>query len=160
MDDFLEMAINGTLQTPDGGKKAETFFAHATSMPDGSVIVIGQDYSIQRTSVLGNHAEVIITYRELGRIDSSLRYSSPNGSSRRIVARYDLILTSKNNSAGQGATEVAAAREWRIENPQRTLWIGLDAAIKRVTEIHDRATDHTVKRNSGITLMELRKFPR
>jgi hypothetical protein len=40
-----------------------------------------------------------------------------------------------------GTTEVAGARQWGIEHPQRTLWTGLNAAITYLTEIRNKATD-------------------
>ncbi|HEV2315550.1 MAG TPA: hypothetical protein VGR94_09615 [Candidatus Acidoferrales bacterium] len=160
IDQFLTMAINGELQTPDGWRKAGVLFAHPNSMLYGKpIIIVGDDYSTRQTWIAGTHAEVIVTYRQLGRIDSSLRYSSPDPSSRKIVAAYDLILTNKGTSV-LGSTTQTAGAQWRIENPQRTLWIGLKAAVVYVTEIRDKATDALTKRNASITLMKLRKFQR
>lgn len=159
IDQFLKMVISGELQTSHGWKKADALFAHPRPMPDGKpVVVIGEDYSVRETRVAGNHAEVIVTYRELGEIDSSLHYSPPEASSRRLVAQYDLILTSKGTSVTAGTAEATGARQWRIENLQRVVWMGLAAAVRYVTEIRDKSTDPLIKRNASITLMELRKF--
>lgn len=158
IDQFLTMAINGELQTPDGWRKAGVLFAHPNSMPYGKpIIIVGDDYSTRQTWIAGTHAEVIVTYRELGRIDSSLRYSSPDPSSRKIAAAYDLILTNNGTSVLGSATQTAGAH-WRIENPQRFVWTGLPAAVRYVTERRDKATDRLIKRNASITLMKLRKF--
>jgi len=152
------MAIDGELQTPDGWRKAGVLFAHPNSMPYGKpIIIVGDDYSTRQTWVAGTHAEVIVTYRELGRIDSSLRYSSPDSSSGKIVAAYDLILTNKGTSV-LGSTTQTARAQWRIENPQRFAWTGLASAVRYVTERRGNATDPVIKRNASITLMKLRKF--
>lgn len=158
VDAFLRMAINGDLLTPDGWNEADLLFAHPNRMPhEKSLTVIGRDYSVREISVRGNHSEVFATYRALGEIDSSMRYTPPDAWPQKVVTRYDLILKSAEGAGDQSSHQVDAG-QWRIETPQRTTLVGLEAALAHVTATRDKASDPVVKRNAAITLVQLKKF--
>lgn len=154
VESFVKMELNGQLLTADGRSQAMALFSYSRPfVSQENVTVIGEDYSIREIWVRGNHAEVLVTYKVLGNIDSSSRYSAPNTPSMTGVARYDLILKKAERAdAGDGG------RQWQIQSPQRSIRIGLNAAIANVKATRDKVTASEIKRNAGITLMQLRKF--
>lgn len=155
VDDFLAAVMQGGLQTANGWEQANGFFAHRNSVPDGKLMtVIGADYSTQLAWVRGNHAEVVVTYRELGQIDSFLRYQLM-ASTRRIIARYELIrMGSGTASAAQGTSP----RQWRLQNIQRAFWTGLPGAVRYVSEAKANANSPLIKKNADITLSRKRRL--
>jgi hypothetical protein len=78
------------------------------------MIVIGDDTSVQEMWVRGNHAEVTVTYRELERIDSSLRYSPSDPRIPKVVRRYQLIHAAAPTGTGESTAEIPGPRGWRI----------------------------------------------
>ena len=159
LDQFLTMGINGDLLAPEGWNKAGLLFVHPRPLPDGKLItVVGGDYVIHEILVRGNQAEMSVTYRDLGRMDSSLRYSLPDARSPKIVVRYHLMLIGTSAPSGANARETAGPREWRIESRRNPLWTGLSAAIQYVTDRSDKTTNPLVKRNAATTLMQLKKL--
>lgn len=153
VDDFLAAVMKGGLQTPNGWEQANGFFAHRRPMPDGkSITVIGADYSTQLAWARGNHAEVVVTCRELGQIDSLLRYQ-PMASKRRITVRYELLLTGA--SARTGTAQVTGPRQWRLQNIQRAVWTGLPAAVRYVSEAQANTNNPLIKKNAERTLSQL-----
>lgn len=157
VENFLVAVMNGDLQTPGGWRQAGGFFAHPSSMPQGQpVIVIGTDSSTQEQWVRGNHAEVVITYRELGRIDSSLRFHQPLASPRQISVKYELIRAGA--SGATGTANGSGPRQWRIQNGQRFVWTGTVAAAQYVSEARANTTNPVTRKNADRTLSELRKL--
>ncbi len=157
LDQFLKMEINGDLLTSEGWNKVGVLLVHSHARPsDKPFTVVGENYSVHEISSRGNQADLFVTFRDLGKIDPSLRYSPPDARDPEVVVRYHLLLIGKPTPAGQGARNVAGARQWRIENPQRTLWIGLHAATQYVAEMRDKTTDPAIQKNADATLMQLK----
>ena len=158
---LLKMGDDGELLNPQGWNQAARFFVHARQLPsDTAITVIGDDYSIHAIWSRGNQAEFVMTYRNLGKIDSLLQYSPPDTRYPRVIKRYHLILTNKKWESAPSRKDAKGglgSREWKIESPQGAPWVGLQAAIRYVTESSRKATDPIVTRNASFTLMELKK---
>ncbi|HEX5423454.1 MAG TPA: hypothetical protein VFW94_07890 [Candidatus Acidoferrales bacterium] len=153
----MKTAINGQLQGPEGWNQASAFFAHPSSMPQGQgKILIVKGYSTQQASIRGNHAEVVITYRELGQIDPSLRFHQPLTSARQITATYLLVYA--RTSANAARANGSGTRQWRIQNPPKLVWTGLPAAIRYVTEARANTNNAATKKNADGTLSQLQKL--
>lgn len=159
IEQLLQIAIDGNMLTPEGWNKTGVLFMHPSPQPhDKPITVIGNDYSVREIWTRGNQAELSVTYRDLGRIDSSLRYSPPDARFPRIVVRYRLILKGEPAPAGRGTGKMGGPREWRIANAQSSLWTGLNAAIRYVTEMSQKASDPVIKKNGAQTLVTLMKI--
>lgn len=144
MAQFLVMAAGGDLQTSDGWKKASVLFAHSSQLPNaGPLVIMGEDYAVQELWARGTHAEVVVTYRSLGTIDSSLRYSYQRIA--KAERRYQLVRGGGSSNAG-----------WRIQNPSGVLLIGSNAAIDYVTRMRDSANNPTLKKNAEATLQKVK----
>lgn len=157
VDNFMRTAINGQLRGPEGWNQASAFFDHPGSMRQGQgKILIVKDYSTQQASIKGNHAEVVVTYRELGQIDPSLRFHQPLASARQISATYLLVYA--RTSVTASTAKESGTRQWRIQNPPRLVWTGLPAAIRYVTEARANTNDALTKKNADRTLRELSKL--
>jgi hypothetical protein len=156
------MGINGGLLTSEDWNKAGPFFAHSTiPARDKSVAVIGDDYSVREIWVKGSHAEVLASYRDLGRIDSNLRYIPPDRRFPKRAVRYHLILTGKqweSAAAGQAGPAFVGRSEWRIENPPNSRLAGLHAAIQYITAMRDKTGDASMKKNGESALAFLNKM--
>jgi hypothetical protein len=122
------------------------------------MIVIGDDTSVQEMWVRGNHAEVTVTYRELGRIDSSLRYSPSDPRIPKVVRRYQLIHAAAPTGTGESTAEIPGPRGWRIQNPPAFVLIGINAAIQHVNQMRDSATSPIQKKNADTTLGQLKRL--
>lgn len=153
---FLSAVMNGDLQTANSWEQVNAFFTHPSSMLQGQPIIIGTDYSTQQEWIRGTHAEVVVTYRELGRIDSSLGFHQSLASAKQVSVRYLLIYVSTpvtgDTAKGSGT------RQWRIQNPPRLVWTGLPAAIRYVTEVRANTNDALTKKNADRTLRQLQKL--
>lgn len=155
---FLGLATGGELQARGGWEQANALFAHSNPMPETKVTVImGDDYKMQELWTRGNHALIIVTYRDLGRIDSSLRYRAPDPPTSRVERRYQLVRISAPINAGKKTLETGGA-EWRIQNPPRLPLIGQKAAIQYVSRMHDSAKSPVVKKNAEATIRRLKTF--
>lgn len=76
-----------------------------------------------------------------------------------INADYALVLTDKHRELGPDrheSKEVSGVREWRIENTPSFATITLATAIRYVTEMRDKTTDPTIKKNADHTLAKLK----
>lgn len=122
------------------------------------MIVVGDDCSVREMWARGNHAEVAVTYRELGRIDSSLRYSAPDPRIRKVVRRYQLILAAAPIGTGESTVEPPGPRGWRIQNPPSFLLAGPNAAIQYVNRMRDDARSPIRKKNAEATLGQLKSL--
>lgn len=157
VDNFLAAVTQSDLQTSDRWERADAFFAHRGSMPQGQpMIVIGTDYSTQQVWTRGNHAEVVVTYRELGRIDSSLRFHQPLSSARQISVRYELIRVGTSGTIG--AAKGSGPRQWKIQNPQRFVWAGPSAAAQYLSQARAATNNAVTQRNAERTLSQLNKL--
>lgn len=155
VDNFLTAVMKGDLLTVDAWQQANASFAHPSSMLHGeSIFIIGADYSTQLAWVRGNHAEVVVTYRELGQIDPSLRYQ-PMASGRQITARYELIRMGVSDTIG--TARLTGPRQWRIQSVQRGVWTGLPGAVRYVSEARANTNNSLITKNAERTLGQLNK---
>jgi len=155
---LVKMEINGSLFTVQGRQQAIPLFAHARpSLSEGSATVVGDVYSVRELWTRGNHAEVLVTYKDFGAIDSSLRYSARGVLFQKLVVRYDLILKGEG-TGGKGSGQETSTPQWRIEMPGRNICVGLNAAIAHVRVARDKTSDPVVKKNAEMTLVQLKRF--
>lgn len=145
---LFRMADDGVLTTPDGWKRAGTLFVSPTLRPhDQSVAIVSKNYSVNFLSATDRRAEVYVGYEDLGRIDSTFRYVPADPRFFKTAVKYHLVLMNAGSE-----------REWKIENPQGSAWTGVDAAIRYVTEMREKAADPVVRKNADATLAVLKKL--
>jgi hypothetical protein len=162
VEEFLRMETEGGRLTPEGWAKAGAFFVRLSPPPrDRVIVVIARNYSVDEMWVRGDRAQVYNGYEDLGRIDSSLRYRSPDKSLFKTATLYHLTLTNKHEELGlseKTPREVAGPLEWRIEDAATVLWLTLNTATRYVTEMRDKAADPTVRENGDATIMILKRL--
>lgn len=162
-EQYQRMIADGSLLTSEGWSKANEVFLRPSPPPrDKVVIVTSKRGQLDERWIKNNQAEVDEWgIYNLGRIDSKLRYEpSPKTKSDWAVYVYHLVFTDKHwepGAKGQPATEVSGPREWKLDGSQSVRWATVDAAIRYVTEMRDKATDSIVKKNAERTLATLRR---
>jgi hypothetical protein len=154
---FLRLASGGDLQTPKGWEQANLLFVHPTPMPEAkSTIIMGEDYTVREVWTRGSHAQVVVTYRNLGTIDSSLHYSAPDPRISKVEQRYQLIRAGAPIGAEVKGGETSGALGWRIQNPHAVFFIGPIAASQYLSLMSESANSPMLKRNADAALQRLK----
>ncbi len=97
----------------------------------------------------------------LGEIDSSLRFTSAVPGGIKVREGYKLVLNNKYSlpgAAGAAAKEVIGPNRWKIEDSPSEEWTTVNAAIRYVTEMRDKATDPAIKKDAEETLTKLKSL--
>ncbi len=170
VNDFVRMDLEGSRLSPQGWRKAAHFFVRSGSPPENtSILVVSDNYELKEDVLSTTHAQVDLNFDYLyGRLDSTLHFQQEQGGPSNgsviksgLSARFKLAYTDKYwelESDDQTLKEVTAAPEWRIEDFQTFLFIDLRTAIRYVTEMGDKTTNPTIKKNADATLATLKKF--
>jgi hypothetical protein len=108
-------------------------------------------------------ADVIVGVTgRIWKIDPQMKfteYSSPTEVKTSFY--YTVVLSDKHwelGPNGQAAREVSGSPEWRIQGTNDSIWLTVENAIQYVTDVHDRASDQIIKKNSERTLASLKKL--
>ncbi len=160
VEQFLKMETQGGRITPEGWRKASTFFVRPSRPSrDIRVFVVYRDYAVWNPVIKGTTATVMMDIYSEGRIDSALRYTPPDAHSYKSGIMFKLVLTDKYwelGPHGNATTEVAGPREWRIDEASPMLVLNAQSAIRYVNEMRDRTTDPVTKKNARTTLLALK----
>jgi len=161
---FVSMDVEGARLNSQGWHKADTFFARPSEPPQQkTIVVIAKHYGLSEGTIKGNMAEYSLGYEELGQITSLLQFVVSNsGVETRSICKYNLILTDDNRrpvSDEKTAKEMDAALEWRIEGAQPAeMHIGVDAAVRYLTEMREQTKDPIAKKNADKGLAMLKSY--
>ncbi len=162
VEQFLKMEIEGGRISLQGWRKASTFFASPTppNPQINLVFVVYKDYAVWEPTIKGASAEAMMDIYDEGRIDSKLRYLAPARHAYKSGILFKLMLTDTHwefDTGAQSPKEVKSIPERRIEK-LGMLILNVGSAIRYVTEMRDRATDPTIKKNADETLAKLKKL--
>lgn len=94
VEQFWKFETQGGRLTPEGWRKAATFFVHPSPLPQRSTIAVisgRYKYSVDERWVKENEAEIANGCFDLGRIDDSLRYTRPDPSYDKTAVLYHLV---------------------------------------------------------------------
>lgn len=155
VEHLFQMAVDGTLLSPDGWSKTGVLFVKPEQLQlTKGVTVISDDYSINQWSIAGKHATVYAGYDYLGDIDARLRYKPSDERTEKWATIYHLTLTEAQLPpyASRSTAEPQAYSAWKIDNPQGGAWAGVHAAIRYVKQARDESTDPVVKKNADATI--------
>lgn len=159
VESFWKFETEGGRLTPEGWSKASSFFVRPVSPPSKKKIsVIYKDSTISDPIIKGSTAHITVEILPQGQIDSTLRFTPSESYKAGLV--YNLLLTDKHWELGSDGTpkEMTGPPEWRIEDTASTLWLSIDAAIHYVTDVRDKTTDPSIKKNADQTLTKLKKL--
>jgi hypothetical protein len=178
VEQFLSMAREGTLLTPDGWDRAAALFyrpgpppsvlGHTIPLPPkGEIYVFDDGFGVEREPVKRtatfDAVDFLVWAKPVGRIDSKLRYSRPTEAEMRSYKPaylFHLVLTNKYWKLGPDGKlleETTGPPEWRI-SPQLSLWTTVNPAILYVRKMRDKTTDPVIKKNADKTLAILKKL--
>lgn len=168
---FYKLEAAGKGLTPEGWRELAEFFVETPKL-QGDKILIFDIVDVGEALIEGDTAEIDISGNSLGELDSSLRLTDypPDKPSANCGCygdngiAYTLLLSEKpwdREAAPHGTTakEFTAPLAWRIyrfDPPEP--WITLDTAIRYVTEMRDKTTDPSIKKNADKTLVQFTKL--
>jgi hypothetical protein len=159
--EFFQFEANGGRLTTDGWHRADKFFVHPIPPPHSEkIFVVSKDYSVwdDHTKIKGNTAVVTVGTLPVGDIDPAFHFA--RSKYYKGYWTYDLILTETHSepSPNGGTTEARGAPEWRIKEPDPFVTLTVATAIRYVTEMRDKTTDPTIKKNADETLAKLKSL--
>jgi hypothetical protein len=165
VEQLWAMATRGGLLTRDGRKSASKLFVRSIDFAEPNLIrVVSNSYGVAPAMINGDTAKLVVWCKEIGKIDSKLRFTpAPNSPSYKTARGYTVVLpTSKLRTyASDGKTlvgETKGAPEWKIDGPPDDQFTTVNTAIRYVLEKRDSATDSTMKDNADNTLTILKRY--
>lgn len=160
---FLEWDVSGALLHPDGWLKAASFFRRYNDVQPGrlSFAVIGDDYSVDDASIQDGRADIYFGFRELGQIDSMLRWHPADPRVTKYAAVFHMILSDERSETGADG-KITAHRikppQWLIDSGPPGLWVSTKTAIDYVSSERQKVTDPSVHNNADATLATLKRL--
>jgi hypothetical protein len=163
LERFCELDAAGKQLGTEGWQEIATLFVQPESPRSEKIIVI-RDFVVSQPTLNDKKAEFYVEYIYLGQIDlSRLQFSRlpdfPPGPSK-VRSAFNLVSVTDGIAAGSSGSSQAQAPtpEWRIAGspPEPHLTIG--TAISYVTQMRDKTTDASVRRNAGKTLAALSRL--
>jgi len=161
-EEYKQMKADGSLLTSEGWNRANQLFLRPSPPPADQIIAV--------TSQRGDLDERLKTDKRveldewgiynLGTIDSMLRFKS-SGKSDWGVYVYTVVLTDKHWEPGPNGApwkEVNGPWMWKLDGAQSVRWATVDAAIRYVKQMRDKATDPSLKRNADNTIAILKRL--
>jgi hypothetical protein len=169
LQEFLKMELQGARLTPEGRSKTAHLLVQPSIAPPDTIDVVSDNFEVHETPATEGSVKLDLYFPYFyGWLDSALRFKAAlhvapgNGLIREgINAEYVLVLTNKHGELEpdrQEGREIRRAQEWRIENAPSFVTINLDTAIRYVSEMREKTTDPTVKKNADETLANLKKL--
>ena len=155
---FCELDSQGKQLSSDGWQEIASLFTAATE-PRWDKIIVFRDYVVSLPALSGPRAEFYVEYINLAQLDPStarLSLVPP------IMVRdgFDLVLGNQH-SAIQSAGSVRQANMpegWRIEGSPPVPHLTVQAAIRFVTELRNKARNNVVKKNADRSLATLNRL--
>jgi hypothetical protein len=100
-------------------------------------------------------------YIDMGKIDSSLRYTPPKTEFVETGFLYHLVAVPAYSNGSDGKLvdkKPIGSRLWQIQGSPRPPWTTVNTAIRYVLEMRNKTTDPAIKKNADQTLAELMKL--
>jgi hypothetical protein len=162
VDRLWKMATEGELLTDDGWRRVSGMFAKQLPFPGNDVIlIVSNSWSVNRESVRGNSAEVVVGFADAGSIDSSLRYTPAKESGAfKSGQLFHLEMAPSHWQTHEldgktVAKEMTGPPGWQITDSQGVPWTTVNTAVRYVLEMRNKTRNPTVKKNADDTLSEL-----
>jgi hypothetical protein len=168
--EFIKMELEGARLTAEGWRKTAHFFvAPSRPLQNRKILVFSDEYEFHEKALTENRAELYIFFRDFyGQLDPKLRFelAAAYSPSRVLIKHggsvdYSLVLTSKTprlNPRVEEPKEGTGPADWKIERMPHDYTISLATAIRYVTEVGDKTTDLTIKKNADETLAKLKRL--
>lgn len=137
---YCRLAVDGARLTAKGRKQmADLGRAFDTTAPREAIVITTLE-ATSHTMVNDRQASIRIDSTYVGQLDLTTARLT-----REVPGLHGL----------DGFTMSLADGRWRIDSPQPAPYVGVRAAIRYVTELRDRATDASVRKNADRTLAAL-----
>ena len=88
-------------------------------------------------------------------MDSLLRFTSAVPGGFKVREGYKLIMDNKYVVPNGSGQEMIGPGRWKIADSRSEQWIPVNAAIRCVTEMRDKTTDITIRKNGDQTIAKL-----
>jgi hypothetical protein len=164
VDGLWRMATQGDLLTPDGWSKACGLFTTPIPFPGYTdVLVMSNDWGpAYEYQPKDGNTEVGLGYINLGRVDSSLRYTPPPKTEfvktaflYHMVAVPAYLMMYGPDGKTLVQKKSVGYRVWQIQGSPGTPWATVNTVIRYVLEMRRRTADPAIKRNADQTIARL-----
>jgi hypothetical protein len=132
---YWNFISSGDLLNSNGWSKANPLFVHTPKEPNApDIFVVSDDYSIWKPKIRGTVAEVMVGYREIGFLDSQMRFHATNSSLKSgVLYRLELV--------NVGHDPRVKSLEWQITNPRGGRSATVTATLRYLEEEMRKTTD-------------------
>jgi hypothetical protein len=167
LEEYCKMDAEGKQLSPDGWKEMARFFVRP-AVPHLAKLIVAKNFGVGNASLTQEekaNVSAFYTYlgeinRRTGRFGLALLGQEPV-SNIPGQADYTLYLTDTHwelEPDGTTIKEVTGPLEWKLEGPPYDPRITVDTAIRYMTEMRQKSTDPTFRRNAAKTLTALKAF--
>jgi hypothetical protein len=169
IENYWDMGVRGELLTRDGWEMASGDFVTPGSAPeDLSFDVFSNRYGVDSAHITANTATVEVGFKNVGHIDSRLRYSPPRKLPSRVLQTAFLfrlavtplyVLMYGPDGKSLVEKKPTGNSAWKIVEPAPMPWTTVNTAIRYVLEMRNKTIDPIIKKNADETLTQLLALP-
>jgi hypothetical protein len=161
------MATRGELLTTDGWRLASGYFSKPGPPDSDKVVqVVSNYFGVNNYSNDGTIAMVEMEYTDEGQINAVLRYRPPHETHAdktslryRLVSGPSYMVTyGPDGKTKVQEKEIPGKKAWLVQGPPPAPWATVNAAIRYLLEMREKATDPAIKENADQTLTILLRF--
>jgi hypothetical protein len=142
---FWSLELSGARLTETGWIQTNAFFLRPIPWsPNQPLIVVSDKYLIDKIGQSPTSADVYVGCNALGSVDSELRFkpSEAGGPLTKMVCKFSVALNE--------------TKDWKIVNAPTGRRIGVDAAIRYVSEMLRKTSDAQIRTNAQRTVAALK----
>jgi len=171
LEQFWKLEIQGAWSTPEGWNQMAALLVHPSPPPRNITIAVIKggihDYRVGDPTITNDRAEIYVGFLDPGKLDSALRFipESQRASNGALIGpssdSYELVLTDKHwelGADGRLSKQVTGAPVWRIAGRPWELHLTVEAAIRYVAQMRDKAIDPAVEKNGDATITILKRL--